>query len=56
MAEHPVIMDNKQVKILVRQPGQGNGGHSSKESVVESIPEAAEPKNEESTVVAAEKE
>ena len=44
MAEHPVIMDSKQVKILVRQPGQGGGNHTTKESVVESVPDAAEPK------------
>lgn len=46
MAEHPIIMDNKQVKILVKQPGSkpGGGGHSVKTSVVETPPDAAEPK------------
>lgn len=43
MAEHPVIMDNKQVKILVRQPNP-NAAHSQKESVVENSVEVSEPK------------
>ena len=44
MAEHPVIMDGKQqVRIMVRNPGP-QSSHSQKESVVESAPEAAEPK------------
>ena len=43
MAEHPVIMDNKQVKILVRQPNP-NAAHSQKASVVENSVEVSEPK------------
>ena len=44
MAEHPIIMDGKQqqVRILVKHPG--SGGHGTKESVVDTPPEAAEPK------------
>jgi hypothetical protein len=39
MAEHPVIMENKQIKVFVRTPGQQN-----KESVVDSVPEVREGK------------
>ena len=43
MAEHPIIMDNKQVKVLVRNPNRpDNSPH--KESVVENAPSVAEPK------------
>ena len=42
MAEHPIIMDNKQVRILVKQPGQGQ--HKTLESVVDDAPDVAEPK------------
>lgn len=42
MAEHPVILDNKkQVKILVRQPGQPQ---THKEAVVNEAPAVADPK------------
>lgn len=44
MAEHPIVMENKQqVKILVKQPGQ-NVRHETKKSVVESGVEVSEPK------------
>lgn len=42
MAEHPVVLDSKkQVKILVRQPGQPT---PQKESVVDTAPSVQEPK------------
>ena len=42
MAEHPIILDNKkQVKVLVRQPGQGT---PQKDSVVENAPVVSDPK------------
>ena len=42
MAEHPVVLDSKkQVKILVRQPGQPT---PQKESVVDTAPAVQEPK------------
>ena len=45
MAEHPVIMDNKKVRILAVQPGQiPPNQHGAKTSVVETPPDAAEPK------------
>lgn len=41
MAEHPIIMDSKQVKVLVRQPGQKA---PPKDPVVDKAPNVSEPK------------
>lgn len=45
MAEHPILLneDKKQVKLLVRQPGQAPASHVT-ESVVENKPQVSEPK------------
>ncbi len=43
MAEHPVIMENKQLRVVVRNPGQGDG-RQRKESVVETAPTVSDPK------------
>ena len=43
MAEHPVIMENKQLKVFVK-PANDTGGHSRKESVVDEAPKVADGK------------
>lgn len=42
MAEHPVIMDNKQLKVFIKKPGEQD--RTIKESVVETTPKVSEPK------------
>lgn len=49
MAEHPIIMDNnasKQIKIMVRQPGQGSSRPDvpHQDSVVDTKPDVKDPK------------
>lgn len=46
MAEHPIIMDKKPVKILIRQPGQSSVASHQQAPVIEEdeMPTVAEPK------------
>ena len=44
MAEHPVIMENKQLKVFVKPVNNDTGGHSRKEAVVDEAPKVSDGK------------